>query len=164
MSKQQWVMADPHFGHAKMCLFTGDDGAKLRPFDTVEEMDRTMVERWNACVQPGDRVYLLGDVAFNRRTIEPVRHLNGRIVLVRGNHDELRLRDYAELFDDVRGLVSKGSCVMSHAPIHPMCMDRWTMNIHGHLHAKSVGDPRYVCVSVEQTGYAPVNLNTLLGG
>jgi calcineurin-like phosphoesterase family protein len=155
-------MSDPHFGHRKMVEFTRADGTKLRPFDTVEEMDRAIVERWNACVADGDRVYLLGDVAFNRRSIQPVRELKGRKVLVRGNHDELNLRDYAELFDDVRGLVSKPNFVMSHAPIHPSCMDRWKLNIHGHLHDKTLDDPRYACVSVEQTGYAPVLVDDLL--
>jgi calcineurin-like phosphoesterase family protein len=45
-----FVTADSHFGHAKSLSFIQPDGSPLRPFDSVEEMDETMVERWNATV------------------------------------------------------------------------------------------------------------------
>lgn len=163
MSKT-WVTADPHFGHLGMCKFTKYDGSKLRPWDHPDEMDEALVERWNEVVGDNDRVYLLGDVAFNNRTIEIVRRLSGRIVLVKGNHDQLKIDKYVDLFDDVRAVVQKKGFVMTHVPIHPQCMDRWGVNIHGHLHANQIDDPRYVCVSVERNNFYPVNLQDILDG
>ena len=51
-----------HFGHS------GARSFYLRPFASVTEMDRTMIDRWNAVVEPGDRdeVWHLGDFAVRQ--------------------------------------------------------------------------------------------------
>jgi calcineurin-like phosphoesterase family protein len=54
-----FVIADTHWGHAKSLSFIQPDGSPLRPFDSVEEMDETMVERWNATVGKKDTIYHL---------------------------------------------------------------------------------------------------------
>jgi calcineurin-like phosphoesterase family protein len=64
-----FVTADSHFGHAKSLSFIQPDGSPLRPFDSVEEMDETMVERWNATVGKKDTIYHLGDVRFSLKAI-----------------------------------------------------------------------------------------------
>ena len=43
-----WFTADHHFGHRNVIRFCN------RPFETVEEMDRTMIDNWNAVVRPDD--------------------------------------------------------------------------------------------------------------
>ena len=58
-----FVIADTHFGHAKSISFVRPDGELLRPFSSVEEMDETMVKRWNEKVGKRDTIYHLGDVA-----------------------------------------------------------------------------------------------------
>lgn len=159
-----WVIADTHFGHQNMCTFTNYDGSKVRPWDTAEEMDKALLANWNERVKDEDRIYVLGDVAMHRRHLHILDHLKGRKVLVRGNHDMEKLSVYAQYFDDVRGIVVKKGFVLTHVPVHPNCLTRWGINIHGHLHANRIDDPRYVCVSVEQTGFAPVDLQDILDG
>jgi calcineurin-like phosphoesterase family protein len=51
--------------------------------------------------------------------------------------------------------------ILSHIPIHPESLGRFGVNIHGHLHTNRVMiddeiDPRYHCVCVEQTDFAPI--------
>jgi len=46
--------------------------------------------------------------------------------------------------------------------VHESQMHRYTKNIHGHMHSKSIPDPRYVCVSAEHTGLAPILMSTVL--
>lgn len=172
-----WVAADPHFGHANILNFESSPGVPLRPFKDVEEMDETMISNWNSVVKDQDRVYLLGDVAFHPRVFQRViPRLAGRIVLVLGNHDPVKLRRYGDLFDDVRGYICKKGFIMSHIPIHPGSISRWAINIHGHTHSNLVGkiapwdtavstkdpDPRYVCVSMEQIDYTPKSLSDIL--
>lgn len=172
MAKQAWVTADPHFGHAGVCKFLGpDEVTKLRPWDHPEEMDEALVKNWNDRVGQYDRVYLLGDVAINKRALPILSRLHGKIVLVKGNHDIFALNDYLPYFEDIRAYVVKktpqgGKLIMSHIPIHEESLGRWGLNIHGHLHAHRVmqaknrfqPDKRYVCVSVEQTDFAPITL------
>ena len=99
-----WVYSDPHFYHHNICKFTKEDGSKLRPWDDAEKMTEDMINWYNEMVHPEDRVYILGDVAFNAGNMEKsVGRMNGRKVLVPGNHDPVKMRKYFDLFDDVIG-------------------------------------------------------------
>lgn len=163
-----WVTADPHFGHSNICKFTNYDGSKLRPWDDVTEMDKTLIDNWNSVVKDEDRVYLLGDVTFTAAKMKQyIPQLKGRICLIPGNHEPTKMRKYFDLFDDVRGYVQRNGFVMSHIPLHPDSLGRWGVNIHGHLHNNIVmvnGEPdsRYECVSVERTNFTPILLDKVL--
>lgn len=167
-----WIYSDPHFSHAGICKFTNYDGTKVRPWDDVEEMNEDLINWYNELVEDGDRVYILGDVAFSSRNMhDTVSRLKGRKVLVPGNHDPVKMRKYFDLFDDVRGYVVKKGFIMSHIPIHPDCMGRWQLNIHGHLHNNQImqtpdfsneTDDRYYCACVEKTNFRPKLLDDIL--
>jgi len=158
-----WLYADPHFFHDGVCRFTRDDGSKLRPWDDSTEMSEQMLLWYNEMVSPEDRVYILGDLAMNRRALDrSLPRLMGRKVLVKGNHDTDKLSYYSKYFDDIRSYVPKKGFILSHIPIHPNSMGRWEINFHGHLHYSQVGDPKYRCVSVEHTDYRPILLDDVL--
>lgn len=162
MSKT-WVCADHHFGHPNIIKFTRDDGTPLRVFNSIEEHDETIIRNHNEIVHPSDRVYLLGDVCINRRSIRTLARLSGRLVLVKGNHDIFRLKEYEPYVDDIRAYVVQKDkdghkVIMSHVPVHPDCLDRWGTNIHGHLHYRSLPDKRYKCVSLEHTDFKPIEV------
>ena len=73
-----FLVSDTHFGHAGVCRFTRADGCTpLRPWDDAEEMDEAMVKAWNERVRPNDKVYHLGDVVINRKSLAIMRRLNG---------------------------------------------------------------------------------------
>lgn len=170
MSGKTWLYADPHFYHYKITSFLKEDGTKLRPWDDATTMSEEMIGWYNELVSPSDRIYILGDVGFTRKALnQSLPRLNGRKVLVKGNHDEDKLSYYSQYFDDIRAYVVKKGFILSHIPIHPESLSRWKVNIHGHLHYKQVldmqtrePDPRYRCVSVEHTNYRPILLDTVL--
>ena len=172
-----FLVSDTHFGHEKTCTaFKRADGSPLRPFANAEEMDEAMISRWNSRVRPNDKVYHLGDVVINRKFLHVLSRLNGDKVLIRGNHDIFKLEDYTPYFRDVRGYDVKNGMILSHIPVHVESLGRFGVNIHGHLHANRVMkmrgvdaktgevlygteiDPRYHCVCVEHTDYAPISL------
>lgn len=162
-----WVSADHHFGHVNILTFKRDDGTPLRPFKTIEEHDETIIANHNAKVHAQDRVYLLGDVCINRRARDMLGRLNGRLVLVKGNHDIFKINDYLPFFDDIRSCVVQkdnegNKVILSHIPIHPESVGRFGTNIHGHLHYNSIEDERYVCVSLEHTNYSPIEIHEAL--
>lgn len=170
MSKT-WVYSDPHFYHKNIVKFTNYDGTKVRPWDDAEQMTEDMIGWYNELVDDGDRVYILGDVAFTSNLLrKAVERLKGRKCLIPGNHDPVKMRRYFDLFDDVRGYVQRDGFIMSHIPIHPHCLSRWKINIHGHLHNNQLEeegypgsvDPRYVNVCVERTNFRPVDLDEIL--
>jgi calcineurin-like phosphoesterase family protein len=141
----KFVISDTHFGHTNSWeKFKLADGSPLRPFTSTEEMDETMIERWNAKVKPEDTVYHLGDVVINRKSLHLVSRLNGKKRLVRGNHDIFRDRDYREVgFESLYGVrVFVDKFILSHIPLHPDCVSgRFRVNVHGHLHANRVMRP-----------------------
>jgi calcineurin-like phosphoesterase family protein len=170
-----FLVSDTHFGHAGVCRFTRNDGVtKLRPWDNPEEMDEFMVKAWNERVRPNDKVYHLGDVVINRRALDTLSRLNGDKVLIRGNHDIFRDDEYRKYFRELRAYHVMNGMILSHIPIHEDSLGRFGVNIHGHLHANRVMrrasstaefmewgvkekiDPRYHCVCVEQTDFAPI--------
>lgn len=152
-----FLVADTHFGHKGVCIFASCDGvSKLRPWDDPSKMDEDMIEKWNNVVGPKDKVYHLGDVVINRKALKTLARLNGDKVLIKGNHDIFRLREYAEYFRDIRGYHVMNNMILSHIPVHPDSKGRFTANIHGHLHARKIDDPWYHCVCVEQTDYRPI--------
>lgn len=164
-----WVYSDPHFFQTNIVKFHNFDGTKTRPWDDHVKMSEDLIEMYNDLVDDKDRVYILGDVAFTRRSLNnSVPRLKGRKVLVKGNHDVDKLSYYAQHFDDVRSYVVKKGFVMSHIPLHPACLERWGLNIHGHLHGNNIKnqdgseDLRYYNACVEKTGFRPKLLDEIL--
>ncbi|MBR6516784.1 MAG: metallophosphoesterase [Bacilli bacterium] len=92
-----FYISDCHFGHKNVLIFDG------RPWETVQEMNDAMVEKWNKKVSAKDTVYILGDFIWNTNKdyFNLIKSLNGRKVLVRGNHDRVHSPEFKELFDEI---------------------------------------------------------------
>lgn len=80
-----FVTSDTHFSHARISELAG------RPYATVDEMNDDLVRRWNDTVSPSSVVLHLGDVALGpiEESIGLTARLNGRKLLVPGNHDRV---------------------------------------------------------------------------
>jgi len=150
-----------------MLTFKRDDGTPLRDFNSIAEMNGTIVENWNSVVNVNDKVYVLGDIAWGVDNLMWLNAMKGRKILIKGNHDNLfNVRKFLPYFDDIHGmkpLDMKGfKCVLSHAPIHPESLGRWGINIHGHTHANHVDDHRYINVCCEEVDYTPVHVDEII--
>lgn len=163
-----FLISDQHYSHANFLNFLDVAGNKIRPFFNVEEMDEYMIFCHNSVVRPQDKVYFLGDVCFSLKTLDRIMpQLNGTKVLIKGNHDNLKLAQYQKYFKDVRGSHQLDEFVLSHIPLHPDSLGRWAKGcIHGHTHEKhimldGVKDPRYINVCVEQINYTPISLEEI---
>ena len=179
MSKfvNRFVISDHHFGHQNSWeKFKLADGSPLRPFTSNDEMNQTMIDRHNAKVKEHDTVYFLGDVVINRKHLHLVKQLNGRKILIRGNHDIFRDDDYREVgFEQIHGVrVFVDKFILSHIPLHPDCVSgRFRVNVHGHLHSNRVMksydfndnppviDPRYISACVELNDYTPQHFDEM---
>lgn len=151
-------MADPHIGHEKV--------AKARGFGSVEQHDAEIMLRIADRVNPRkDTLILLGDIQFGAQSKSRIAGIFAAktVRCVLGNHDKAHA-----LPDEWRfyGSYEIGGAVFTHIPMHPdALMQRWHINIHGHLHGEVVRrirthtpDIRYRCVSLEMTGMNPVQL------
>ena len=150
------LIGDCHFNDPNIIKFEG------RPFKSTAEMDEFMIQEWNATVPPDGDIIVAGDFICSNdfqyiRSI--ISRLNGKISLVRGNHDTnlnmledlgVKIYHYPIVVDDF--------WMISHEPMY-VNMSMPYANIYAHIHTnpnyKDVS-PRGICVSTERLGYRPI--------
>jgi len=110
-------------------------------FDSIEERDEHLIKVWNERVSPKDTIYHLGDVSIPRKGLKQIDRLNGRKILIKGNHDIFKMDDYYPRFADIRSykMLPKHGIICSHIPVHSgQLAYRFKWNIHGHTHGNIV--------------------------
>lgn len=141
----RYYIADNHFFHKGMI-----DRMDQRGFNDVEEMNEYMLQQWNSRVRRTDEVVCLGDLSIGNaiETNKILEQLNGRIFMIRGNHDKFLdkagvdlsrfewVKDYAEMYDNGRKVI------LCHYPI--VCYNGQfridkdgnpkVYMLHGHIH------------------------------
>lgn len=163
-----WFTADQHFYHSNILKFTKNNGELLRPnFSNIEEMNEYMIEKWNSVVAVDDKIYHLGDIVMptSATKMSIIKRLNGRKVLIKGNHDKAKLSIYAQHFTDIRSEAhlktpDNDMVIFTHRPIY--LGNDLKFNIHGHLHQKLIQDYRYLNLCVEWWDYTPVSWDQIV--
>ena len=158
---REFIISDTHFGEDSI-----RKGWK-RPFRSAEEMDRALIDNWNEVVGENDIVYHLGDFGTTHNPLRDynlIRHilsqLNGKIILVTGNHEEYRPTFYLKCgflsVSEKRLDISK-QLVLMHRPRGANSPD--CQYYFGHTHTNRCGKdifPNWHCVCVERIGYRPL--------
>lgn len=150
-----FVTSDHHFYHEKIIQFQKEEGT--RPFETVEEMNEKLIDRWNKTVGPNDTVYILGDFSFgnSHKTETVLYQLNGKKHLVIGNHDDHWLKaDLKTYFESIQNYLEyrykKLSIVMFHYPIAQWNkMHHGSLHLHGHTHGHYKSPGRIMDVGID---------------
>jgi len=149
-----YFIADMHFGAEPL--------AGRRGFTNAAEMDEAIVAVWRSVVSDGDDVWIIGDVGDPDRLSD----LPGRKRLVLGNTDKpiARYREHASIHEvsKVARLQEQGKAlILVHKPEDAVTTQNEYV-VHGHIHQKTFGNPRYLCVSVDQTAWGPIALQEVL--
>lgn len=159
--RKVWLTSDTHFHHANIIHYAN------RPFGDIDEMDRMLVDNWNGTIRNGDPVYFLGDFCFREQGIMTI--LNGRKIMIRGNHDtalSYRMHRYLKVrHKDIQFLLMHDPGEFTRMP-GLQGYTGWL--IHGHTHNNHPEEYPLInyenCtvnVCVEMTNYAPVALDTI---
>lgn len=157
---KRWIISDMHFGHKNII------NLEKRPFYSLEEMDEAIINNWNSTVDKLETVYVLGDVSFYNmeKTKEIINKLNGYKILIMGNHDKERTRNWwLDIgFDEVINypIILDGFYILSHETQY-LPEESVYVNIHGHTHSKSINKYFYVNVSVENIDYKPISFDEI---
>lgn len=180
----RFFSSDAHFDHANIIDLCA------RPFGSVEEMNLSLVERWNAVVGDEDEVWCLGDVALGKGTsgLAWASLLNGHKILVPGNHD--RVAAYRKGADSFRKAyhdagfeqilpgpldlaLGNRTVLVDHFPYRgdsraaeryraQRPVDRGAWLVHGHVHGRWRQAGRMLNVGVDAWGGRPVSETALL--
>ena len=154
-----WVTSDLHLNHPgilKTC----------RKFSDINEHNEYIIKQYNSVVDKDDLVYILGDVGFTpMKDLSPlIQKLNGRKVLVLGNHDKGTEGEYRKMgFIDVKSspIYYSSNIILSHEPVKEAFNNPYVYNIHGHLHQSIVDLPNFINSNIELHDYKPMSLKDL---
>jgi calcineurin-like phosphoesterase family protein len=131
-----FVTSDTHFYHSAL-IDKFESSPHYGKYGSVEEFNSRMIQSWNSQVNTLDTVYHLGDFAFCgvEKQKEIISKLNGKIIFVKGNHDETTVFKDAPSILKIKHKDAK--IVLSHFP-----MEIWEgkekgyYHLHGHLHGQ----------------------------
>jgi len=151
--KKVWVCSDSHYGHKNICRGVTEwrlpDGSipisQTRNFNTIEQMNETIVNNINSVVGQDDVLIHLGDFSFGG--FENIQKFRDRIVckeihLILGNHDthiENNRDNVQELFTSVNHytklMYKFKTFVLFHYPIASYDgLNKGHIHLHGHVH------------------------------
>ncbi len=165
-----FFISDTHFYHDKIIRYAN------RPFKNELEMNEVLIKNWNKRVKDDDTVYHLGDVGFFRSAQQMqdlMSELNGRKVLIKGNHDKFTKTQYKMAgFEAVTNIYNY--------PVYKSddleeWVDQWFTLTHkpmvlypegivlcGHIHQQFYYQGNNLNMSVEMWGYQPVTVKEIL--
>ena len=166
--------ADLHLGHESIIKISN------RPFITIEEHDRFIINNWNATVSDKDTVYIVGDFAHKNKesTKNYIKQLKGHKHLIIGNHDlYFKNVDYVnkKYFQSIEqmSMIKDGGyrVVLCHYPLAEWNgYFRGAYMIHGHIHNNRTNpsfeflksQDRALNAGVDITNFKPVTLKELI--
>lgn len=155
-----YFTSDHHFYHANIIKHCN------RPYGSVSDMNKDMIERWNDLVKTTDTVYYLGDFSMSSkwRSEELLSELNGTKILVAGNHDKSKTRNldgWSSVHDYIELKLDK-LIVLFHYPIASWNgKHHRSIHLHGHSHGTCPVIKHRIDVGVDCNNFTPVSLNDI---
>ncbi len=156
--KKVFFTADTHFGHKNILLYED------RPWGNLEDMKVGLINNWNSVVGKDDLIWVLGDFSFRgfEETKEIFDSLNGVKRIILGNHDR-KVDHYRRMgwdFVSKYPVLYQKIYMLSHQPLY-MNKHMPMINVHGHLHSKTMAGDMHFNVGVECHNYTPVCITRL---
>lgn len=169
-----YFTSDLHFCHDREFIY------KPRGFNTVWEMNNTIMKNWNNLIEYDDTVYILGDLMLNdnEEGIELLKNLNGKKKIIFGNHcTNTRIELYKNLPNtEVRGWADRLDYngyhfYLSHYPTLTSNLDggrslkQRILNLFGHTHSKDKfyqDNPTMYNVALDAHNNTPVSIEQII--
>jgi calcineurin-like phosphoesterase family protein len=166
-----YFTSDTHYFHGNIIKYCS------RPFSSTDEMNESMVKRWNEVVRPDDVGIHVGDVSagLGGRSAELrtlIGNLNGLKILIRGNHDHLPNDWYTSSgFIKVFDHLNLGGVLLTHFPLHELVKkveDLSTLGIvehviHGHVHRTDTPEfELHYNVAADRNNFTPISLEKVV--
>ena len=168
-----YLTSDTHFNHDREFIYGP------RGFGSIGESNKALIDNWNSTIDPDDDVYMLGDFFLGEDldfVVYTLSILNGRIHVVRGNHDtDAKMQIYksavnvVEISDASRLDYADMHFYLSHYPtltsnLHDT-LQTAVFNLHGHTHSNRKfyqGRPYMYNVAVDAQDNRPVSIDQVV--
>lgn len=129
-----YAISDTHVNHKNILDFCKE----TRPFKNTEEMHDTFIKDWNKRITNDDTVWHLGDFIFGS-DFSILDKLNGKINLIKGNHDEKLIKHRADRFENIFDIkeikINKITYILCHYRLMTWNKSHWgSKHLFGHSH------------------------------
>lgn len=182
-----YFTSDPHYGHINILKYCPN-----RKFDNIEDMNETLIKNYNEAVKPEDTCIFVGDIFFRcpkSKAKAIMRRLNGKKILVLGNHDQSMTQMMRLGFDlacySMSIRIDGQKVDIKHYPFKPKWWERLFMKakfkdlkydlryldrrpidkgqflIHGHIHSTEKFRGRQIHVGVDAWDMKPVSIEQI---
>ena len=173
-----YATSDLHLSHNKPFVYAA------RGYSSIEEMNQSLIDKYNATITNEDEVYILGDLCLGGAdslidNFKMLNQLNGKIHIILGNHDTSTRRKMYEVLPQVVSIsyaemiqYHKYHFYLSHYPTLTSNLDddkplrARTINLCGHSHATDpLADWEKGCIvhcEVDAWNGFPVSLDTII--
>lgn len=169
-----YFSSDLHLNHNKNFCY------EPRGFQSVDEMNKTIIERFNEIIKPEDTLYLLGDIMLG--DAETAQSLFKQLprcntVIVQGNHDTNNRIQFYEKCENVFVAVGlaipfkygRWNFILSHYPVLVSYENQHTKrhlaNLSGHTHNPdkfAMMNEGIYNVAVDAHDCYPVDIETII--
>lgn len=160
--------SDTHFSHSNIINYCA------RPFRDKYEMDEQLILNWNEVVPEDGIVFHLGDFKWSGSWNTVLDRLNGKIHLIKGNHD-YEVKRFENRFESIQEQltihIENQPIILNHYPI--LCHPDKFWSLFGHCHTLTqnnagedfkklyiLGYNQYE-VSVDFNNYKPIAWNDI---
>jgi len=165
MTRKIWFTTDPHYGHWNIVKYCN------RPFSSIEEMNKTLIDKWNSVIKPEDLVYVVGDITMSyskKKMKEIFDQLNGEKILIKGNHDKkatIPIDSFVEIHDRLHITGENYDFILVHDPAEAAANHETDQKyICGHLH--SYPEDRmyrnWFDAGVDGNNFTPISLEEII--
>lgn len=173
------ITSDLHFFHANIILYCNRPWITPDGQPNVAAMNEALIRNWNETVSPDETTYVLGDFGFGKLSKKPgslgeIRNrLNGKIVLIRGNHDH-KPGSWLKKTDEIHDSLLINEIFMVHVPpigdnrpfCNPTVPNGTKVIVCGHVHDQwphgmTINGLHVFNAGVEVRGYKPVTVQVL---
>lgn len=166
MTDLHYFIADIHLGHGRVIQMDG------RPWTDIKTHDADMAANCAADGASNRTLWLVGDVAQRRQDLhafmEVVRPAWGRIILIRGNHDDRVAWRHREVFDEAHEARYLRIDKQTRVYISHYAHRTWrnshhgAFHVHGHSHGALPRLGRSMDVGAPCIGYRPICLTEVV--
>ena len=152
---QYWFTADEHYFHRNIIKYCD------RPFDSVEEMNQEMIDRFNSVVGKDDITIHAGDFGLGTKSSikNVIAQLNGSHTFLLGSHDRWLNKNTMTIY---QRKFNGTMIVVCH-----YCMRTWALShynswhLYGHSHGTLPSIGKSMDIGVDTNNFFPYSLNDI---
>lgn len=151
MNKNIFFIADEHLGHKNIIKYCN------RPFNSVEEMDETIINNHNSVVSDNDIVFHLGDFTLRSKAIAYgyLDRLKGEHICLRGSHDNWLPKSAPFIVQETIENIKITMCHYAMRVWHCSHYNSW--QLYGHSHGNLEPRGKQWDVGVDNNNFYPLS-------